>query len=223
MGIFKKAINMIKAEANDLMDKIEDPVKLITQNILDLEQEYEKASKAVTVVLADVNAIKKRYDNKLREIDDCQEKARTLAKAGETELAKQVLMKRDQLNEEAQQIKVQLDNQQAVADKHVATLKQFQDAIDDAKRKKADLIARANSAKAAEKINKSIGDLNNSDAMNDFNRMAQKIEAMENKAQASADLNNSMADPVEAKLRELEQNKFSSKNYDDELNDLLNS
>lgn len=226
MSIFKRIKNIVKAEANDLVDKMEDPVKGITQIILDLEKDYESLSKDVSLILADVNAIKKRYDDKIHEVNECTEKAKRLAQAGSddmTEMAKQMLMRRDKAQAEADSIKVQLDNQKAIADEHTENLRSFQNSINDAKSKKAELIARANSAKANAKLTKTLNNMSSkgSSSLNDFDRMTNKIEDIENKAKGMSDLNNAMSDPVEAKLRELEKNGTTSKNYDDELAKLL--
>ena len=60
MGIFSRLGTLIKSNLNDLITKAEDPEKMLTQVLLEMQQQLVEAKKAVAVAIADERSSRKR-------------------------------------------------------------------------------------------------------------------------------------------------------------------
>ena len=101
-----------------------------------------------------------------------------------------------------------LDGQKQVTEKLKDSLREPNDKIEEAKRKKELLIARSKRAKAQESINKTYSEVNDTSAFDTFARMESKIEAMEDKIRANEELNDEVSgDTLDKEFEQLEKSK----------------
>ena len=108
---------------------------------------------------------------------------------GRDDLAKQALMRYNEALQGAQQLHETWVKQQAPRPRTLKmSLRQLNDKIEEAKRKKNILIARARRAEAQQRIQETMSGMSDKSAFESFERMAEKIEAQERKAIASAEL-----------------------------------
>ena len=101
-----------------------------------------------------------------------------------------------------------LDKQREVTEKLKNSLVELNNKIEEAKRKRELLLARAKRAKAQESINKTFAEVNDTSAFDSFERMEAKIEAMEDKALASEELTSEISgDSLKDEFEKLEEAK----------------
>ena len=63
MGIFSRIGDVLKANINDMIDRAEDPEKMVKQIILDLQKEVSKATQALGKAMASERIAKRQYED----------------------------------------------------------------------------------------------------------------------------------------------------------------
>ena len=87
MGIFSRIGDIMKANVNDLIDKAEDPEKMVKQIIRDLQQEVAKSTQALGKAMASQRIAERQYKTALQSSADWESKAKAALAAGNTEMA----------------------------------------------------------------------------------------------------------------------------------------
>jgi len=189
MGIFDRLKTLISSNINDLISKAENPEKMLNQLILDMNQQMVESKKAVAMAIADEKRLEREMLEQKRQAEDWEKKAMLAVKAGRDDLAKEALLRKAEAENYYNQLKPQWESQRASVEKLKESLRELQNKIDEASRKKNILIARAKRAEAQEKIQKTMGSLqNNKSAFETFDRMAKKVDEMEARVEAQAEL-----------------------------------
>ncbi len=206
MGIFGRISTLLKANINDLVNKAEDPEKILNQLILDMKEQLIEAKKQVAVSIADEKRLKKQLDNELHMAREWEKKAMMAVRAGRDDLAKEALARKTEHDTLAAEYKAHWEAQKGAADKLRDSLRQLNAKIEEAKRRKNLLIARQKRAEAQKTIQETMSGLNDTSAFDTFERMSSKIEQMEAEAEASAELADSFTgDGLASKFDALEQ------------------
>ena len=188
MGIFSRIGDVVKSNINDLIDRAEDPEKMVKQIILDLQKEVSNATTALGKAKASERIAKRQYDDAVKTSADWEMKAKAALNAGEVDLAKKALsnkVKADESVKQYQQMYEQIAAQTAQLQEQVETLKSK---LDEAKSRQAMLIARSQMAKTQKNLAQSVGGLDSSSAMDKFNRMEEKVTRQEAEAEAFAEI-----------------------------------
>ena len=94
MGIFSRIGDVLKANINDMIDRAEDPEKMVKQIILDLQKEVSKATQALGKAMASERIAKRQYEDAVKTSSDWEMKAKAALNAGEVDLAKKALSNR---------------------------------------------------------------------------------------------------------------------------------
>jgi len=205
MSIFERMVTLIKSNINDLIDKAEDPEKMLNQLILDMQEQYTEAKKQVAQAMADEKKLERQYEEQLKLQEEWAKKAELAVQQQNDELALKAIKRKNEHAKLAEEYKVHLDKQKEITDKLKNSLVELNNKIEEAKRKRELLLARAQRAKAQETVNKTYADLNDTSAFESFERMETKIEAMEDKALASESLAMEVTgDSLESEFEKLE-------------------
>jgi len=193
MGIFGRLGTLLKSNINDIISKAEDPEKILNQLILDMKDQLIEAKKQVAVAIADEKRLKKQLDNELHLAREWEKKAMMAVRAGRDDLAKEALRRKSEHDQLTEEYKAQWEAQKAAADKLRESLRQLNNKIEEAKRKKNVLIAKKKRVEAQKKIQETMSSLSDTSAFDTFDRMSQKIDQMEAEADAQAELNDDMS------------------------------
>lgn len=188
MAIFQRIGDLIKANINDLLDKAEDPEKMIKQIIIDMEEQLRKSTQSLGTAMGSQNQVKKQLENAKQQSNTWQEKAKMCLSQGNEELAKQALenkVKQDQMVAQYQQMCDSMDAQVNEIRNQVDILKQK---LEEARSKQAMLVARSQMADAKEQMAKSLGNMDTKSAFAKMDKMEQKIAAKESQADAFAQI-----------------------------------
>ncbi len=191
MGLFKRLRDITMASINDMLDKVEDPVKMLEQYLRDMSEDITDAEAAVAKQIAVEKRFKQQMDEAAELVAKRGQQAETAVLAGNDELAKKALTDKNE-----QQIKLDSYTQQyTVAKQHADTLREqlaeMKDEFNKLKNKKDLLIARAEAAKAQKSINQTMSGFGVDNAAKGFERMESKVLQMEAEAQASGELRGS--------------------------------
>ena len=217
MGIFQRLSDLLKSNINDLIDKAEDPEKMVKQIILDMQKELNKSTQALGKAVASERMAEKQYQNSQQISADWESKAKAALAAGNTELAKKALAKKVKADEDTASYKEMyetISKQTADIKEQVETLKSK---LDEAKSRQAMLIARSQIADTQKNLAKSVGGFDASSSTEKFNRMEEKIIRKEAEADAFADISDSLNGVDKDNFDELQTNA----KVDDELRRLM--
>jgi phage shock protein A len=205
MGIFSRLGTLIKSNINDLVTKAEDPEKMLNQVLLDMQQQLVEAKKAVAVAIADEKKLQKQYTSELEKAKEWERKAMVAVRAGDDELARQALMRKQEHETISGQFQKQWIAQKQAVDKLKDALRLLNNKIEEAKRKKNILVARKKRAEAHKQIATTMHGLSDNSAFDTFDRMAQRIDMLEAEAEASSELAGELSgDTLESKFLQLE-------------------
>jgi phage shock protein A len=205
MGIFSRLGTLIKSNINDLISKAEDPEKMLSQVLVDMKNQLVEAKKQVAVAIGDEKRLKKQWDEQVANSKEWERKAMMAVHAGDDNLAKEALMRQKEHEELSNQFESQWHLQKDAVDKLKEQLRTLNSKIEEAKRKKNILVARAKRAEAQKTIQQTMAGLSDTSAFDTFDRMSEKVEAIEAEAEASTELAGEMTgDTLAQKFKQLE-------------------
>jgi phage shock protein A len=206
MGIFSRLGTLIKSNINDLITKAEDPEKMLTQVLMEMQQQLVEAKKAVAIAIADEKKLQKQYTAETDKSKEWERKAMVAVRAGDDNLARQALSRKQEHETIATQFQQQWVSQKQAVEKLKDALRMLNNKIEEAKRKKNILIARKKRAEAQQQIANTMQGLGDTSAFDTFDRMAERIQLMEAEAEAGAELAGELSgDTLESKFLQLEQ------------------
>lgn len=210
-GIFSRISDIFKANINDLLEKAEDPEKMIKQIVIEMEEAVNKATTAVGAAIANEKQLERQYNEKKRLGEEWQGKALQAVNAGRDDLAKQALQKKNIF------VKAQSDLDKPMQEAHNAAitlraqLEQLKSKLDEARARQSTLIARHQAAVAKKQIAQSLSGIGDGAFVN-FEKYEQKVLKAESEADAFSELAGESTS-LEDEFKKLE----SSGAVDDEL------
>ncbi len=189
MGVFDRLKTVISSNINDMIAKAENPEKMLNQLVIDMNQQMIDSKKSVAMAIADEKKLERELIEQKRQADEWERKAVIAVKAGRDDLAKEALVRKQEAENYYLQLKPQWEGQKESVEKLKDTLRQLQNKIDEASRKKNILVARAKRAEAQQKIQSTLTSVSgNSSAFDTFDRMSKKVDELEARADASVEL-----------------------------------
>ena len=205
MGIFQKLSTLLRSNINDLISRAENPEKMLTQIILDMRDQLAKAKREVAAAIADERKLKQQLNEEVKQAQDWEQRAMLAVRENRDDLAKQALVRQQEHAERATSLDQTWRSQSVETDKLKASLRQLNDKIDEAKRKRNLLVAKQKRAQAQRRIHDTMSGLSDTSAFEAFNRMAEKIEDSERRLLAEAEVDKTITVPsVETEFMKLE-------------------
>ena len=184
MSIFTKLSTVIKSNINDLISRAENPEKMLNQIILDMRDQLAKAKREVAAAIADERKLRASLDTEVKQMRQWEHRAMLAVKEGRDDLAKQALVRQQEHAERASSLDGTWKAQAAETEKLKGSLRQLNDKIEEAKRKRNLLVAKQRRAQAQRRIHETMSGLSDASAFDAFNRMADKIEEQERQSLA---------------------------------------
>ena len=188
MGIFDRIGRVIRSNVNDMIDKAEDPEKVLEQSIRDMGDDLVKMRQAVAQAIASQKRTEQQYKKNTSEADTWQKRAQLALSKGDEGLAREALVRKKNYAETANTLKAQLDGQVQQIDSLRRNLTALEGKISEAKTKKDMLKARLSAAKANQQLQSTMNNIGTSSAVSAFERMEDKVLQMEAVSQSSAEL-----------------------------------
>ncbi len=217
MGILSRFNDIIKANINALLDKAEDPGKMIDQYMRELVENLAEVRKETAGVLAEETRTKRMLDENNEEIEKYTELAKRALKAGNEDDARVFLSKKQQLDANTANLQELYNIAHGNADKMRQMHDKLVNDIETLKARQATIHAKVSVAKTQQKINELSGGSEKADsAMDAFSRMEAKADSMLDRANAMAELQSQPVDEAAA-LEEKYASGLGDSAVEDEL------
>ncbi len=218
MGIITRFKDIMAANFNALLEKVEDPEKMIDQYLRNLEEDLEEVKEETASVMADEKSAKRKLDECTAEIAKMGEYARKAVVSGNDEEAKAFLRKKADLTEQQAVLQGQYD----LACSNSQKMRQMHDKLEtdiaSLKTRRETLKAKVKLAETQQKLNQLGSGIESAgNNMAAFERMEEKVNKMLDEADAMAQLNEAGAsDDIESLTQKYDADSKASE-VDDEL------
>lgn len=217
MGILDRFTTIVKANINELLDKAEDPAKMVDQYLVDLTESLADVKRETAGVMAEEARTKRAADANAEEVSRMEDLAKKALKAGNEGDARVFLAKKQKLETAGAELQKAADAAKANADKMRQMHDKLVSDIEDLKSRRETIKAKMAVAKTQEKVAGYTSGADKAEsAIEAFNRMEKKADRMLDTADAMAELNTEPVDDAES-LAEKYAGAADSAAVDDEL------
>lgn len=195
MGVLQRFSDIMASNINALLDKAEDPEKMIDQTLRNLREDLAEVKKETANVIANEKSAKRKFDDAAEEVAKYERAAQKAVQAGNDGDARTLLTKKQQLSvtlgEYEKTYNMAHDNADKMRQMHDKLVNDIQSLED-----RRDMIkAKVATAKAREHMNQMVSHKHDSaDSIEAFNRMEAKADKMLDAAEAMTELNEKPAD-----------------------------
>lgn len=193
MAIFERIADVLKANINDMIDKAEDPAKMVKQLILEMEEQVDDATRALGQAMGSQKVAAKELADAKAKVADWNDKARVALKNGDEDLARKALDVKVGLEGQVGQLQASYDGITAQVDKLKDQVQTLKMKLDEARARQNVLIARAKMAEASQNVATSIGSATADSAFAKLDKLERKVMEQEATAEAFTELNSTDA------------------------------
>lgn len=201
MGLLDRLWRLIRANFNSLIDKAEDPEKILEQTVIDMQDDLIKLRQSVAQAIATQKRTERQQSQAELTAQEWQQRAQLALQKGDENLAREALVRKASYQETATVLRSQLDQQRGIVDQMKQNMVLLERKLAEAKTKKDMYIARARSAQASQQLNEMLGQVGNTGAIAAFERMEEKVLQLEAQSQAIAELS---SNTIEQRFASLE-------------------
>lgn len=216
MGILQRFADIMSANINALLDKCEDPEKMIDQTLRKLNDSLADVKKETASVMAEESRCKRNLDEAQKEVDKWDGYARKALTAGNEGDAREFLSKKSMAETKYAEAKQVFD----LAHDNSTKMRQMHDKlvndISQLESRRDTLKAKVAVAKTQETINKATSGINVSGTMAQFDNLESRINKRLDSAMAEAELNSQPSDTA-TELAEKYDHGANGANVDDAL------
>ena len=212
MGIFSRMADIINSNINALLDKAEDPQKLIQMIIQEMEDTLVEVRSSSVKVLADRKTAKRRIQQLQKNVEDWENKARIAVQKGREDLARAALYEKQKDADEIRAIEselVTLDEHIEQLDKEIELLQQK---LNDARTKQKTLTMRSKTVESRLKVKQQINRDTITNAFARYEGLERRMDRLEGQVE-SLDLGQNAGEDLHSQFNDLLNN--------DKINDEL--
>ncbi|MBE5856649.1 MAG: PspA/IM30 family protein [Lachnospiraceae bacterium] len=218
MGILTRFKDIMSANINSLLDKAEDPEKMIDQYLRNLESDLGSVKAETAAVMAEEKSAKRKLDECTEEIAKMADYAKKAVAAGNDDEARQFLTKKSELTEKVDALQKQYDICTANAAKMREMHDKLEEDIKTLKGKRDTLKTKVKVAETQKKMSQLGSGLESAgNNMAAFDRMEEKVNKMLDEADAMDELNKTESKESFADLEKKYDGKKAAQAIDDEL------
>ena len=202
MALLERVATLVRANLNDLIDKAEEPEKMIKQVILDMQNQFLQVKTQVAIAIADQHLLEKKRKENVDKVAEWMRKAELAVDKKEDDLARASLLRVESYRELSENFTQQVADQKAQVENLKTALRQLEQKLAEAEAKADVLVAQQRRARAVGKASDArlaSGDGSKAAA---FDRMKRKVAHSEAMSQAKSEI---AADNIEDRLAALEK------------------
>jgi phage shock protein A len=179
---------------------------MLNQILVDMRSQLAKAKQQVATAIADEKRLRDQADGEFKQGQDWQQKAMLAIKEGRDDLARQALMRQTEHENHGHQLEQTWEQHRIETEKLKNALRDLNDKIEEAKRKKNLLVARQRRAQAQKRIAETMSSLSEKSAFEAFARMEERIETNERQLKASIEIEEEFTgDRLQQDFKQLER------------------
>lgn len=203
MGIFDRMSRLIRANINDVMDRAEDPEKMIDQILRDMNSNMGTARTQVASMIAQEKELEADLQETTQLAGEWAAKAKRAVDAGKDDLAREALRRKRDMDENAAVYAKQHEIQVQTVARLKSQLRQLESKYQQTMSQRDSLIARQKRAKATKQVTQmaSTVSLTPMDASSELDRMERRIRATESEALAIGEM---QSESFDEQFRELD-------------------
>jgi phage shock protein A len=201
MGIFTRVSDIIHSNINAMLDKAEDPEKLIRLMIQEMEDTLVEIKASCAGAMATRKKVQRELDETLTRADQWGNKAQLAVNKGRDDLAREALVEKRRYRERAGALEREASECDALVEQYQADIVQLEDKLKLAQEKRRILVQRHIRAQRSKRVQERIRKVDSTDTLIRFEQFENRIERLE----AEADLVNLSRKPaLEEELARLE-------------------
>ncbi|WP_207462533.1 phage shock protein PspA [Azospirillum sp. SYSU D00513] len=183
MSIFSRLTDIVQSNLNALLDRAEEPEKMIRLIIQEMEDTLVEVRSSTVKIIAEKKEIERRVLELHRERDAWDGKAETALTHGREDLAKGALLAKQKAAEQADTLSQQLVHVEEALSKANEDIGRLQAKLTDAKNREAALVARTKTAANRVKVRTAIHDERIDDALSRFEQVERNLDELEGRVE----------------------------------------
>ena len=204
MAVLERVATLVRANLNDLIDRAEDPEKMIKQVILDMENQLVQVKTQVAISMADQHLLQKKQTEHEDKAAEWMRKAELAVDKGQDDLARAALERYQGLTKMAEGFAKQVADQKTQVDTLRRALDQLDQKLTEARGKSDVMLAQHRRSRALEKANDAQLAIAAKGPVADFERLKSRVQRSEAVSQAKSEL---VADDVDRRFDALEKDE----------------
>jgi phage shock protein A len=202
MALLERVAALVRANLNDLIDKAEDPEKMLKQVILDMQNQLLQVKTQVAIAIADQHLLSKKAMESQQKQGDWMRKAELAVEKKDDGLARAALERSMEQKRISESFDQQIADQKTEVENLKSGLSRLEGKLAEAKAKSEVLIARQRRARATDAARRAQG--NKASAADTFDRMKDRVLRAEATSQAWTEIT---GEDVEDRFAALEKEK----------------
>jgi phage shock protein A len=188
-SLLKRIRDLVSANLHAMLDKAEDPEKMVNEYLRQMQDQLYEARTAVAAAMADENRLHRLWSSNQAMADEWEEKASSAVIADKEDLAKQALVRRRHYMQLAESYEEQYEAQDEQVEELQDALAKLEAKIAEAKTRRELIIAKKHRAETQEAIVATVRTLGNStSAFEGLSRLEERVDERLDRAEAMAEL-----------------------------------
>ncbi len=189
MSFFSRVSDIINANVSDLLDRAEDPEKMVKMLIFEMEEQIETAREGIVKAIAGEKKLEVNLTKNRKEAADWHAKAEAAIERADEDLARKCLARKKEHDKIADSLQPQWERARQTSDSLKSDLRRMEEKLDEAIRRRDSLVARQMAAEAQREVQSVAPSLSRAQrSFAKFDRMERRVEDMEAEAAAAAEL-----------------------------------
>lgn len=206
MSIFQRLGDLVKANVNDLIDRAEDPEKMVKQIIIDMEKQVGSATQALGQAMGSEKQAQRQLEQAKKSSAEWEAKAKLALQAGNQELAKKALESKVSVDNNIKSFEASYQTISSQVSELQSRLSVLRSKLEEARSRQNMLIARARMADAQKNVAGALSGTDSSSAFSKLDKMEQSIEGKEAQAEAFSEMSGDTTF-IKDEFKELETNQ----------------
>lgn len=183
MGIFTRFRDIIGSNINSMLDRAEDPEKLIRLMIREMEDTLVELKSACAGVMAEAKKAQRQRDEAADRRRFWSEKADLAVSKGRDDLAREALVEKRRCEERAETLDRELRDHRSLSDQYQDDIRQLEEKLKSAREKQRLLVQRHIHAERKRRSQQEIRRVDSAEALFKFDELESRIERMEAEAE----------------------------------------
>ena len=179
MSIFNRLSDIINSNISSLLDKAENPEKMIRMVIQEMEETLVEVRSGTAKVIAEKKTLSRRAEQLKKQAQDWESKAELALSKGREDLAKAALLEKSNINSSVVITERDLAKLDGTLDKLSTEIEQLQAKLNDARARQKTIVIRTTATESRLNVNRQLHSYSIDNAMNKFEYYEKKIDQME--------------------------------------------
>ena len=183
MGIFTRFRDIISSNINAMLDKAEDPDKLVKLMIREMEDTLIEIKASCAGVMAGSKKIRRQLEEVESHVRYWEDKAPIAVSKGRDDLAREALMEKRKYKDSADALNRELTEHQTLIEEYQNDIRQLESKLAAAREKQRTLVQRHIHANRKKRAQEDIRRIESTEAISKFDELENRIERMESEAE----------------------------------------